>query len=191
MSERERLEQDLCNLLQGVAKGDRAAFTRLYSLTAPKFNAIVINMVRDPDMAGDILQRAYLSIWKSANLFDAGKGKAFTWMLVIMRNRSIDVIRERRRHPKGEDVSSTIADDVMRSDTDAKAFLLRRMLRPYLNDLPVETSRAIILNVVHGLSSREIGLRTGTPTHTIKSRIRRGLQKLRDDMGEDTLINLI
>jgi len=188
---REDFETELCRLLEKAAAGNRSAFSALYKMTAPKFYAITMKMVRSPQITDDILQRAYLSIWKNAGRFDPHKGKAFTWMLVIMRNRTIDSIRAQKHHATIGDFEDCIEDEAVRTDEGARGFLLRRLIRPHLNGLPAHTAQAIILNTVHGLSSREIGERMGVPTHTAKSRIRRGLERLRNEMDSETLTALL
>lgn len=182
---------ELAELLQCCAKGDRKAFERLYALTAPKLTAITLRMVRDDQLTFDILQQSYLSIWKNAASFDPEKGKAFTWMLVVTRNRSLDSLRKLKRQGVTEELTDVHEDDSAPSDDTTRAWMLRRLMAPYLEKLTPETTQAIILSVVHGLSSREIGERLNVPTNTVKSWVRRGLEKLRLDMGIDDIAELI
>src|ERR1700724_4602560 len=79
-------EKRLCSLLSAVASGDRKAFRTLYDKSAPVLFAICVRLMRDRDVAQDVLQEAMTRIWREAHLFDASKGNAMTWMAVVTRN---------------------------------------------------------------------------------------------------------
>ncbi len=182
---------ELSELLQRCSNGDRKAFERLYTLTAPKLTAITMRMVRDEQLTFDILQQSFLSIWKNAGSFDPEKGKAFTWMLVVTRNRSLDNLRKLKHQDAVEELTDIHEDETASSDETARSWMLRRLIAPYLDKLTPQTTQAIVLSVVHGLSSREIGERLNVPTNTVKSWVRRGLEKLKDDMSIDNIYELI
>ena len=181
----------LSNLLQACAGGDKKSFERLYALTAPKLTAITRQMVGDEQLTFDILQQAYLSIWKKAGSFDPDKGKAFTWLLVVTRNQSLDHLRKIKRRGYSEELTDIYMDETAHADDSTRALLLRRLIAPHLEKLSPQTAQAVILSVVHGLSSREIGERINVPTNTVKSWVRRGLKKLRQDMAIDDISELI
>ena len=103
---------ELAQCLKLCADGDKSAFTKLYKLTAPKLQAIVAGMVKSDALAADILQSAYLSIWKKAHAFDPEKGKAFTWMLVVTRNRAYDELRRLKRTGVTLELPENIIDDL-------------------------------------------------------------------------------
>lgn len=180
----DQVNLDLAESLKRCAEGDRSAFKTIYDLTAPKLNAIIFGMVRDEQMTYDILQLAYMSVWKNAGSFDASKGKPFTWILVVTRNRALDVLRKKKRLGVTEEVPETLQDKTMCSDDGARSWMLRRLLLPHLSNLSPDTTNAIIMSVVQGMSSREIGEKLGVPTNTVKSWVRRGLAKLRKDLGD-------
>jgi RNA polymerase sigma-70 factor (ECF subfamily) len=77
---------DLCSLLEAVASGDRKAFRTLYDKSSPVLFAICVRLMRDRDLAQDVLQEAMTRIWRKAHLFDASKGNAMAWMAVVTRN---------------------------------------------------------------------------------------------------------
>ena len=182
---------ELAGYLRLASEGDKRAFEKLYGLTAPKLNAIVLGMVRDPHLTHDILQRAYISIWKNAGSFDPAKGKAFTWMLVVTRNRAIDALRQKKRQMPTEMLPETLEDEDMHSDVGAKSWMLRRMLAPHLETLNPDVRKAIILYTVQGMNSREIGEHMNVSTNTVKSWLRRGLAKLQNDIDIDTLDEIL
>lgn len=173
------------------ANGDKNAFEKLYTLTAPKLNAIVLGMVQDEQLTLDILQKSYVSIWKNAGTYSPEKGKAFTWMLVITRNRAIDFLRQKKRRMTVEILDDQIIDEKAQSDARAKSMLLRRLLAPHLNNLSPNVRTAIILYTHKGMNSREIGEKMNTSTNTVKSWLRRGLAKLHDDISIETLDEIL
>src|ERR1700726_5142302 len=77
---------DLCALLEAVASGDRKAFRTLYDKSAPVLFAICVRLMRDRDLAQDVLQDAMTRIWRKAHLFDDSKGNAMAWMAGVTRN---------------------------------------------------------------------------------------------------------
>lgn len=186
MQNRDQEEALLKQYLTQCAIGDKVAFNSLYSATSQKFYAIILRMVKNPDLTHDILQKAYLSIWKNSDSFDPSKGKAFTWMLVVMRNRAIDVLREKSRLVYTDCLDETIEDEGPRSDQTARALLLRRKLVPHMKSLPSHVSKAISMNVIYGYSMREIAEQSNVSVNTAKSWIRRGLSTLRNDMDAES-----
>ena len=181
----------LVDCLSKCALGDHQAFEKIYTLTSGKRNAIICGMVQDEALAHDILQQAYISIWKNSGSFNPEKGKAFTWILVVTRNRAIDQLRKLKRRPNTTELIDTLPDETAKADAGAKAMLLKRFLDPYLENLPPDMSKAIMLNVVHGLSSREIAETIGVSPNTVKSWVRRGLKKLRTQIDTTKLETLL
>ena len=181
----------LADCLSKCALGDHQAFEKIYTRTSGKLNAIICGMVQDEALAHDILQQAYISIWRNSGSFNPEKGKAFTWILVVTRNRAIDQLRKLKRRPNTTELIDTLPDETAKADAGAKAMLLKRFLDPYLENLPPDMSKAIMLNVVHGLSSREIAETIGVSPNTVKSWVRRGLKKLRTQIDTTKLETLL
>ena len=93
----------LRQLLQAAGAGDRQAFARVYQLASPRLFAIALRIARRRDMAEDILQEAFLTIWEKADRYDPERGSPLAWMSTIVRYRAIDRLRRReasdpRRH---------------------------------------------------------------------------------------------
>ena len=191
MYTRDQLNAVLAEKLARSAAGDELAFKSIYELTAPKLNAIVNAMIKDEALTHDILQQSYTAIWKNAKTFNPNKGKAFTWILVITRRKALDMLRMRRKFTFTEELNENLADETMQSDKGAKSLLLRRIVMPHLASLSHNTREAVLLNVIYGLTSREIGEKFGVPTHTAKSWVRRGLQKLKSEIEVDDIYSLL
>src|SRR5215831_19898361 len=86
---------ELVSLLACVAKGDQAAFERLYVATRAKLYGVVLRILRRTDVADEVMQDAYLRIWRSAGEFDPSRATPITWMVAIARNRALDVVRKK------------------------------------------------------------------------------------------------
>lgn len=168
--------------LAAIAQGDRAAFREFYDATSGPCYAIVLRLLQDPEAAQDVLQKAYVSIWKNAGKYDAEKGKAFTWIVVIMRNRALDVLRKRARTPQTELLEETLMDPSQKTEALAEAYMLSRQLNSALRKLPEHVSTAVQMNIVEGYSSTEIGEILNVSRNTVKTWIRRGLSNLRHDL---------
>lgn len=178
----------LARALALCAAGKSSAFTDIYDLTAPQFTAIISGMVKCEETTRDILQRAYLSIWTNASNYDASKAQPFTWMLVIMRNRALDVLRERKRRGEHEELDEGIIDDESPSpDIQARLQQVGSLLSSQLSVLPARMSQAIMLHVIEGHSCREIGELMGESPNTVKSWIRRGLERIRAELPYQSL----
>ncbi|WP_300379165.1 sigma-70 family RNA polymerase sigma factor [Henriciella sp.] len=178
----EDLNDQLKRALSQCAEGDRNAFSHIYALTAPKFTSILINQLRDPEAARDVLQHAYLSIWRNAGRYDPSKGKAFTWMLVIIRNRGLDHLRSKARTPEMEEIGETIVDGADQPEDLARTGDGGRLVARHLALLPEHVARSIMMNIVEGMSCTEIGLKLDTSPNTVKGWIRRGLKRVRAEM---------
>jgi RNA polymerase sigma-70 factor (ECF subfamily) len=178
-----RLEDDILKQhLEAIAAGDKRAFKAFYEVTSGPCYGIVLRLLQDPDAAQDVLQKAYVSIWKNAGKYDAAKGKAFTWIVVIMRNRALDALRARARAPETELIEETVIDPTQKAEARAESFLLSRHLQKAFDRLPDHVSVAVQMNVVEGYSSREIGELFDVSRNTVKTWIRRGLASLRHDL---------
>src|SRR5664279_4397170 len=86
---------ELVWLMAAVAKGDEAAFERLYTATRAKLYGVVLRILRRSDLADEVIQETYLKIWSSAGKFDPALSAPITWMVAIARNRTIDLVRKK------------------------------------------------------------------------------------------------
>ncbi|HXW29387.1 MAG TPA: sigma-70 family RNA polymerase sigma factor, partial [Xanthobacteraceae bacterium] len=86
---------ELVGLMAAVAKGDQGAFERLYVATRAKLYGVVLRILRRADLADEVMQDAYLKIWRSAGEFDPRRATPITWMVAIARNRALDLVRKK------------------------------------------------------------------------------------------------
>lgn len=175
-------EVDLAGLLQQVADGDRRAFGELYRVTSPRLFAIAIRMLRSSDLAEDVLQEAYLLIWRKADRYRPERGAATAWLAAIVRNCAIDLLRARAKAPLVDADAEAEPDPIEVVDADRLWLAIRSndRLRLCLATLPEEQRRCILLAYYYGKSHEEIAVAVGSPLGTVKSWVRRGLLKLKD-----------
>ncbi len=181
MSQIDRLQQ----LLNQCAQGDDDAFAELYRLMAPKLFPLSIRMLKRRDWAEEALQESFVKIWQGAGRYDPGRGSVMTWMTSIVRYRCLDMLRHERLQPALEDTQDYESDTnpgsepmqatLLSSETQA---LLRCM-----DKLDVRQRRSILLAYYGGYTHREIAHRMGAPVGTVKSWIRRSLERIKECLG--------
>lgn len=171
-------------LLSLVAAGDEAAFGRLYDRFAPGLYSMVIKMTGDEAEAQDVLQEAFSHIWRKAMTFDPRRSAAFTWAVMITRNKCIDRLRVRQRFARIAEKAAIETDqDTALEDSAAELAELRDdqgRVRAALAQVSADQRQAIELAFFNDFTHEEIAERLSTPLGTVKARIRRGLLKLRE-----------
>ncbi len=169
---------DLGGLLRQVAAQDRHAFKSLYSATSAKLFGIILRILKDRDLASDALQETYIKVWQNAGTYDAGQSRPVTWLVAVARNTAIDALRRRapsRLVVEDEDALEQIADPLVSRLDPAD----RQTLRGCLKELDDVQRRCVILAYCDGYSRAELGQATGRPEATVKTWLRRGLQRLK------------
>jgi RNA polymerase sigma-70 factor (ECF subfamily) len=178
----------LAALLGQCALGSHAAFAELYRATAPKLFGVAVRILRREDWAEDVLQECYVSVWNHAADYAAAKSAPLTWMASIVRNRSLDWLRRPRLESGGEEyaiVAESWAEDApgpmeqMLAAADAGA--LARCLR----QLDSRQRQSIALAFFHGLSHAELAAHLREPLGTVKTWVRRGLERLRNCLSAE------
>ena len=170
--------EDGARLMERIRARDPVAFELLYDAYHRLVFGIALRMLTDTTMAEDLTQSVFLKIWSSPDSFRDGNFGA--WLSRVTRNRSLDVLRSRASHPQGEipadiPMDGTI-DDVVFAKIDSQR------VRSALAGLPDEQRAPIEMGFFGGVTHEEIARRTGIPLGTIKTRIRTGLHRLRDDL---------
>ena len=180
---------DLDALLLAVANADLDAFRRLYDLAAPKLLGTILRMLKSRPAAEEVLQDVFLRIWQNARSFSPQAASAGVWMSAIARNRSIDVLRQRRSTPL---VSATsLAEDVdwferIAEDRDRESDMLSTAsLRHCLGTIDPQARSCVLLAYYEGFSREDIARRYDRPVNTIKTWLHRALLALRACLDED------
>jgi RNA polymerase sigma factor (sigma-70 family) len=170
-------------LLSGMAAGDTAAAAALVRRYQARVYGLALTIVGNRAAAEDIAQEAFLKAWRYATSYDARRGRVDTWLLTITRNAAIDAVRHRREDPIDTDVLLARIDAETREPVADPDPELTGRLRTALLRLPPNQVRPLALMVFYGLTAQEIGTLDGVPLGTVKTRVRRALHAIRQQLG--------
>lgn len=173
------------DLIRLVALGDEAAFEELYDAVAPRVYGLVRRVVRDPAQSEEVTQEVFVDVWAQATRFDADRGKAISWILVIAHRRAVDRVRAsqasadrdlRQGIKEYQDSYDDVANTV---ETQMEA----ERVRQALETLTAPQREAISLAYYGGYTHQEVAELLKIPVGTVKTRIRDGMIRLRDRLG--------
>ena len=176
-------------LLERLAVGtDERALSDLYDRYQAQMYGLALRITRDPALAQDAVQEAFVGVWRNAARYSVGRSTVRTWMLSIAHHRAIDIVRRRRPTSELPEVETAdpalTAPDVWR---EVAQTLDRDTVAAALAGLPDAQREAIQLAYFEGLTQVDIADRTGAPLGTVKSRVRLGLLQMRRALeGEGT-----
>lgn len=176
-------EEELVKLLKSK---DPTSFAYLYQKYSGALYSVILQIIPETDIAGDLLQESFISIWKKFDSYDNTKGRLYTWMLAITRNLCIDTIRskdyrnnQKKKLPpeENEDIIYGLGAAVVMPDTMNHIGLQKAVekLKPQHREL-------INLAYFRGYTQAEIAGMEGVPKNTIKTRIRKALLELRQQL---------
>lgn len=174
-----RLADD--TLMARVAEGDPHAFALLYNRHSRAAASLAMQMCPRAAVAEEVVQEAFLSFWRSRRHFDRQRGSVRTWVLGIVRNRAIDVLRQSVVHEVagvGDHGVEEVVPSLELTEGEVSRRELSRELLVALDRLPPEQSRVITLAYYGGYTHTEIATMLDTPIGTIKGRMRLGLRKM-------------
>lgn len=175
-----RSDEWTLDLLQVRDSQDQAAFVRLFNHFAPRIKSYLMKSGGSDGLAEEATQEALATVWHKAKLFNPAYASASTWIFTIARNKNIDAIRKQKR-PEPEEIS-WIGDQEEDASTALETTQEEAGLRRAVAKLP-ESQRAVIEYAFYGdMSHSEIATKTGIPLGTIKSRIRLGLARIRQEL---------
>jgi len=181
-------------LLAAVALGDRKAFRTLYDLSSAKLFGFALRVLRKDELAEEALQDAFVSIWHAAASYQAHLAAPPTWMATIVRNKALDI---RRRAKAGAELDAGLFGfdpvdglEEMGAGPQDRAQLSRDAdaLARCMATLAGRQRQAIGMAFLHDLSHSEVADRLSQPIGTVKTWIRRGLDRLRDCLTRQELV---
>jgi RNA polymerase sigma-70 factor, ECF subfamily len=182
----ERLADE--ELMVLIAERDPAAFEVLYDRHSGVAFSLAYRIVGERAAAEEVVQEAFVSIWRSGARYDRARGSVRSWTLGIVRNRAIDLLRSRagRVGRLDSDDESALEQRPAEELTEPEALRREtaRELRGLLGELPPEQSKVIELAYFGGFSQSEIAEMLGIPLGTVKGRLRLGLEKVRGRLAE-------
>jgi RNA polymerase sigma-70 factor (ECF subfamily) len=189
MTTAETSEADDRRMVAAMVAGDEDAFRGLFSRYAPMAKALAVRVVRQPHMAEEIVQEAFLSVWRDPAGYDPARGTVRSWLMAMVHHRAVDLVRrEESQRRRADDASAGLRDEVSDHADDVVEAVQRprerRAVQAALADLP-EDQRAIIEQMYfEGRSQSQIAETTGLPLGTVKSRTLLGMRKLRAALEE-------
>jgi len=168
-------------LLRRIASADLVAFETIYDLYGSVAYGVALRITTDQGLAQDVVQDAFISVWRHAAQFDPDRGSVKTWLLAIVHHRALDEVRRRRGieglpDPEADPPAPLILPDVWGEVAER---LDAESVREAFAALPEPQREALRLAYYEGLTHYEIAARMGTPLGTVKSRTRLGLLGLR------------
>ena len=177
-------DEDLMDL---VRDGDSAAFSVIYDRHSTAAFSLAYRMVGKRNAAEDVVQEAFLSLWRAGSRYDGARGSVRTWVLGIVHNRAIDALRRSSVHDKRRASDEGIEERFEapeRTDAEAARRSEAGEVREALGVLPPDQLKVIELAYFGGFTHSEIAEMLDTPLGTVKGRMRLGLEKLRGVLGE-------
>ena len=168
------------DLLRRISERDDDALGILYDRYSGVAFALAYRVLGDRGQAEDIVQEAFLSVWRRASTFDASRGSAKGWLMSIVHNACIDRRRGRFRHQRNEVAIDDVAYRLAGQDVweDVSRIVDQEQVRRALGELSPEQRQTIELAYFGGLTQSEIAEKTGEPLGTVKSRARLGLKRM-------------
>ena len=194
---------DDATLAERIAAGDEAAFVIAYDRHSGFLFGSLVRFLGDRETAAEVVQDAFVTLWRRARLFDARSGSMLTWLLAIARHRAIDRLRAESRRPgrdavrldpivdggsdNGAPRNDTPPELIAGASTDPSDVAGRRwiqsVVRTGISELPENERQVILLGYTLDLSQSQIADRLDWPLGTVKSRTRRAMAQLRTRLG--------
>ena len=171
------------DLMRRLLADDTAAFSLMYDRHASSVYGLAFRILRDRSAAEDVVQEAFVALWRHRHSYSAGRGTAAAWLLTITRNRAIDAIRRDRRHRHAVLDGDHEREAAERTDEEALRRVDAGLIGSALCALPDAQRLVLELGYFDGLSHREIATRLQVPLGTVKGRMRLALQKLTMPLG--------
>jgi RNA polymerase sigma-70 factor, ECF subfamily len=175
------------DVMQLVLRGDPRAFELIYDRHSGAAFSLAYRMTGKRAAAEDVVQEAFLSIWRSGARYDRARGSVRTWVLGIVHNRAIDALRRATVHDKRRASDEGIEERFEareHTDTEAARHEEAGVVRTALDTLPAEQCQVIELAYFGGFTHTEIASMVDAPVGTVKGRMRLGLRKMADALGE-------
>jgi RNA polymerase sigma-70 factor (ECF subfamily) len=174
--------QALEQLIARSALGERGAFRELYRATAPKLFGVALRILRREDWAEEVLQECFVNVWRHAPDYNASRAAPMTWMTSIVRNRCLDWLRRPRTEATGEEYDVAVEawqDDAPGPMEQLMAATEAAALARCLQQLEAKQRQSVMLAFFNGLSHSELASHMKQPLGTVKTWVRRGLERLK------------
>jgi RNA polymerase sigma-70 factor, ECF subfamily len=182
--DRDQASARLADWLLGVARGDRQAFRALYDATCAHLLGVAFELLHHRERAEDALQESYLKVWHAAGLYDPSIARPMTWLINIVRNRAIDMLRAQRSRRDlavalDDEMAESVVDLAPRPEQQLQRAMAERGIQAALTRLSCRERQAVAQVLYRGLTHAEIAAQARVPLSTAKTWVRRGLANLK------------
>lgn len=177
-------DDPVAELLHRIKAQDRSAFRALYSASGAKLMGVLLRILGERQEAEDALQEVFTRIWLRADRFDPAKGRGMTWLIALARNLAIDRLRQRTdRAAADDDAMEAVADTAPRAETRLIAQGEAKRINLCFDTLEPDRAEALRGAYLDGLSYADLAARFDVPLNTMRTWLRRSLQKLKECMA--------
>ena len=169
-------------LVELVAQKDAGALEALYERYGRAAYSLARRILTEETLAQDVVQEVFLSLWRDARRFDAGRGTVATYLLSMTHHRAVDVVRREenlRRWRTSDEGLELEADPKVRVEDEVLTSERRAEVRAALGELPAAQREALLLAYFGGYTQREVAALVGVPLGTVKTRMAAGMRKMR------------
>ncbi len=170
------------NLLAKVASGDPEAFEELINKYGNLIWSIARRYLSNQNEAEDAVQEIFVALWQSAGRFDPNKASEITFISMITRRRLIDNLRKNNKHKVLKSIEDSLSDDVFSQKSNLEENAEISLVIRALKKLDIQDQELLSLSIYQGYSHLEIAKLLNLPLGTVKTKIRRNLMKIRDDI---------
>lgn len=172
-------------LVARVTEGDGGALEALYRRYGSACYGLARRVLSDEQLAQDVVQEVFLTVWRDAHRFDGSRGGFSSWLLSMTHHKAVDAVRREENHRKRRSAAELLDDrptDHPQVDDEVWAGIRRERVRDALQTLPLAQREALVLAYFGGYTQREIAGLTDTPLGTVKTRMLMGMRRLKDGL---------
>jgi RNA polymerase sigma factor (sigma-70 family) len=174
-------------LVELVAQKDAGALEALYDRYGRAAYSLARRILTEETLAQDVVQEVFLSLWRDARRFDAGRGTVATYLLSMTHHRAVDVVRREenlRRWRTSDEGLELEPDPKARVEDEVEASERRAEVRAALAELPAAQREALLLAYFGGYTQREVAALVGVPLGTVKTRMAAGMRKMKEALQD-------
>ena len=174
-------------LVELVAQRDAGALEALYERYGRAAYSLARRILTEGTLAQDVVQEVFLSLWRDARRFDAGRGTVATYLLSMTHHRAVDVVRREenlRRRRTSDEGLELAPDPKARVEDEVEASERRAEVRSALAELPAAQREVLLLAYFGGYTQREVAALVGVPLGTVKTRMAAGMRKMKEALQD-------